>query len=131
MAGSLRWFVYQLDNGSRVGVFLDESNTEALNGGAANIPPAGQRPTVQRPVGTKLRTITYKTPDGLRSVRVVALTPTIYNSIPASLSSIPNPLPASGNTGSGALQFWDKSPERLKIPRFGLDTGLTDGDSPN
>lgn len=129
MAGSLRWFSYQMDNGNRVGVFLDESNTEAVNGGAANVPPAGTRPTVQRPVGTRLRTIVYKTADGLRSIRCVALTPTVYNSIPASLSTIPNPLPASGTTGGGALQFWDKIPERIKQPRF-VDTGLTDGDTP-
>ncbi len=129
MAGSLRWFAYQLDGGGLVGVFLDESNTEVLNGGAANVPPAASRPNLQRPVGTRLRQIVYKTADGLRTIRVVALNPTIYNAIPAALSSIPNPLPGSGSTGTGALLFWDKIPERVKVPRF-VDTGLTDGDTP-
>lgn len=130
MAGSKRWFRYELDSGLAVGVFLDESNTEAINGGAANVPPAASRPTVQKPQGTRLRTIVYKSADGLRAIRCVALTPAVYNAIPAALSSIPNPLTASGTGGGGALQFWDKVPERLKPPRFALDTGLTDGDTP-
>lgn len=130
MAGSLRWFVYQLDSGGSVGVFLDESNTEVVNGGAANTPPAVSRPTVQRPVGTRLRTIVYKSADGLRTIRCVALTPTVYNAIPAALGQIPNPLPPSGTGGGGQLQFWDKIPERQKRPRFGIDSGLVDGDSP-
>jgi hypothetical protein len=129
MAGSLKWFQYTLDDGTNCGVFLDESNTEAVNGGAANTPPVGSRPTRQRPVGTRLRSILYKSTDGLRSIRCVALNLTIYGAIPASLSSIANPLPAAGG-GGGNLIFWDKTPERVRTPRFGLDSGLNDGDNP-
>lgn len=130
MAGSLRWFRYTLDDGENVGVFLDESNTEVLNGGVANTPPIGQRPTRQRPNGTRLRSITYKTADGLRTIKCVALTQQIYAGVPAALATIPNPLPASGTTGGGQLAFWSKQPELVKPPRFGIDTGLNDGDNP-
>lgn len=130
MAGSLRWFRYTLGDGENVGVFLDESNTERINGGTANVPPVAQRPTRTRPVGTRLRTIIYKTQDGLRTIRIVALNDTIYNAIPATLATIPNPLDPAGNTGGGQLVFWDKVPERVRPVRFGADTGLTDGDTP-
>jgi hypothetical protein len=130
MAGSKRWFQYTLDDGSNCAVFLDESNTEALNGGAANTPPVGSRPTRTRPVGTKLRTIVYQSADGLRKIRCVALNATIYGAVPAALGTIPNPLPASGTQGGGNLVFYDKTPERVRAVRFGVDTGLTDGDVP-
>jgi hypothetical protein len=129
LAGSLKWFSYQLDGGTNVGVFLDESNTEVINGGVAASPPAGQRPTLTRPVGTKLRQIIYKSADGRRTIRCVALNSTVYNGIPAALSSIPSPLPSIGGEATGNLLFWDKTPERRKQPRFGVDTGLTDGDN--
>jgi hypothetical protein len=130
MAGSLRWFNYVLDDGSNCGVFLDESNTEQINGGAANIPPVGTRPTRQRPNGTRLRYILYKSTDGNRAIKCVALNPTIYGAIPASFATLPNPLPPTTGPGSGQLVFWDKIPERTRPPRFGADTGITDGDSP-
>lgn len=130
MAGSLRWFNYVLDDGTNCGVFLDESNTEQINGGAANVPPVGSRPTRQRPQGTRLRSILYKSPDGSRSIRCVALNQTIYAAIPANFATLPNPFPPTTGPGSGTLAFWDKIPERVRPPRFGGDTGITDGDTP-
>jgi hypothetical protein len=127
MAGSKRWFQYTLDDGTNVAVQLDESNTEAVNGAVANIPASP--PTRQAPKGTKLRTITYASADGLRKIRCVALNNTIYGAIPASLGSIPNPLPAAGG-GGGTLFFDSKQPERVRSPKFRSDTGLNDGDSP-
>jgi hypothetical protein len=126
MAGSKRWFQYTLDDGTNVGVLLDESNTEVINGGIANPPPVASAPTRQVPKGTKLRSIFYTSPDGNRVIRCIALTPTIYNGIPANLRTIPDPL-----GGPAPLTFIRKNPEKVKTPAFAVDTGLNDGDTPN
>lgn len=124
MAGSKRWFVYTLDDGTSTGVLLDESNTEGINGGAANTPLAATAPTRQAPKGTKLRSIYYASADGNRVIKVVALNPTIYSAIPGTFRTITDPL------GGGTLNFIRKRPEVVKAPAFGVDTGLTDGDNP-
>jgi hypothetical protein len=125
MAGSKKWFNYQMDDGTNVGVLLDESNTEAVNGAAANTPPAATAPTRQVPRGTRLRSIYYENTDGTRVIKVVALNPTIYGGVPANLRTITDPI-----TGTGNLTFVRKRPEVVKSPVFGTDTGLTDGDNP-
>lgn len=127
MAGSKRWFAYTMDDGTVVGVQLDESNTEAINGTAANNPATA--PVRQAPKGTRLRYITYRSADGLRKIRCVALNQTVYNAIPAANRTISNPIGGTG-PGSGTLTFDNKTPERVRVPKFG-DTGLTDGDTPN
>jgi hypothetical protein len=124
MAGSKRWFNYTLDDGTNCGIFLDESNTEALNGGAANVPSAAARPTRNIPKGTKPRSIYYQSADGNRVIRCIALNATIYAGVPAALGTITDPL------GGGTLTFLRKRPEVVKAPAFGVDTGLTDGDTP-
>lgn len=126
MAGSKRWFSYTLDDGSTCGVFLDESNTEVINGGAANPPPAISAPTRNYPSGTRLRSIYYASADGNRVLRCIALNQTIFAAIPASLRTIPDPL-----TTGATLTFIRKRGEVVRTPAFGADTGLTDGDSPN
>jgi hypothetical protein len=123
MAGSRRWFSYVLDDGTTVGVNLDESNTEAINGAAANVPPAASAPTRNYPSGTRLRSIYYSSADGNRVIRCVALNATIYAGIPANLRTITDPI------SGGTLSFLRKSPERVKAPTF-FDTGLNDGDAP-
>ena len=124
MAGSKRWFSYQLDDGTNGGVFLDESNTETINGGASNTPLAGA-PTRQVPKGTRLRAIYYKSTDGNRTLKIYALNQTIYSAIPANLRTIADPLTPGQN-----LVFDRKRPEITRAPAFGIDTGLTDGDNP-
>lgn len=124
MAGSKRYFVYTLDDGTTAGVLLDESNTEAINGAAANPPAAASAPTRSVPAGTKLRSIYYQSSDGLRTIRCVALTAAIYNAIPASNRTITDPL-----TPANTLTFKYKRPEVVRVPFFG-DTGLLDGDNP-
>jgi hypothetical protein len=125
MAGSKRWFNYILDDGTVVGAQLDESNTEAINGTAANVPGAATAATRNYPSGTKLRSIYYSSTDGNRIIRCVALNATIYAGIPAANRTIPDPL-NPGNT----LTFLRKRPEVSRSPNFAADTGLTDGDSP-
>lgn len=124
MAGSLKWFQYQLDDGTNVGILADESNVELVNGSAANTPPPASAPTRQAPKGTRLRYVFYSSVDGDRTIKIAALTPTIYNGIPANFRTITDPL------GGGTLTFVRKRPEIVKSPVFGVDTGLTDGDNP-
>lgn len=128
MAGSKRWFRYDASTGNPTNGFailLDESNTEAVNGGAANPPALTARPLTQIPKGYKPRRIYYQSADGNRVISCVALNETIYNAIPANQGTIPNPI------GGGTLTFLRKTPEEVRLPNFGADTGLDDGDSPN
>lgn len=127
MAGSKRWFNYTLDDGTNVGIQADESNVEAVNGGASNDPPALTAPTRQAPKGTKLRTVYYANTAGTRTIAIPVLNQTIYNGIPANFRTIPDPL---GGATPGTLTFVRKRPEISKVPKFSVDTGLTDGDSP-
>ena len=130
MAGSKRWFAYTLDDGTSVGILADESNVEAVNGAASNTPIVGSRPTRGAPKGTRLRFISYKSDDGLRTVRIPVLNTTIYGAIPAALQTIPNPITPGAGEGGGNLIFDYKRGEVSRIPKFGIDTGLTDGDKP-
>jgi hypothetical protein len=128
MAGSKRWFRYDADTGNPTTGFallLDESNTEAINGTAANVPALASRPVIQAPKGIKPRRIYYQSADGLRTIVVIALNATIYNAIPGTFPTIPDPL-----TTGGTLNFVRKRAEEQRLPNFGSDTGLTDGDSP-
>jgi hypothetical protein len=127
MAGSRRWFQYTLDDGTAVGIQADESNVEAVNGGNANVPASP--PTRQAPKGTRLRAVRYRSSDGKRVITIPILTSTVYASIPASLGTISNPLGATGE-GGGTLYFDSKIPEKVKVPKFAIDSGLTDDDTP-
>lgn len=126
MAGSKRWFAYTMDDGTVVGIQADESNIESVNGGAAAPPPAASQPTRQLPKGTRVRRAYYTSSAGTRTIVIPILNATIYNAIPASLSTITDPIAGTGN-----LTFLRKRPEIVRSPIFGVDTGLTDGDSPS
>jgi hypothetical protein len=125
MAGSKRWFLYVLDDGSSVGIQADESNVEAINGTAAAVPPVASRPTRTAPAGTKLRFVQYVSTDGNRKIRIPCLTPTIYGAIPAANATITDPI-----TPANTLVFDYKRAEVPRQPKFGTDTGINDGDSP-
>lgn len=125
MAGSKRWFVYVMDDGTEVGILADESNVETVNGGAAASPSAGTGPTRQLPKGTKVRTVSYSNSAGTRTIRIPVLNQTIYSGIPANLATITDPIAGTGN-----LTFLRKRPEIVKPPVWAVDTGLDDGDNP-
>ena len=126
MAGSKRWFVYVADDATRHGILLDESNTEAINGAAA-APPTTNIPVYQVPKGMKAREIIYQSADGNRTIKCYALNTTVYNSIPTNFRTIPDPIAG----GAAVLTFVRKNAEKVRLPNFGADTGLNDGDSPN
>lgn len=123
MAGSIKWFVYTTDTGVDYGLKLDESNTEAINGGTQDlITGANIVPAVPRNI--KPREIFYTNAARTRTVRTVALTQTIYNAVVGgSVPTIPDPIAG----GSATLGLIRARGERIQLP-VPLDTGLTDGD---
>jgi len=124
MAGSKRWFRYTTDLGQTFAINLDESNTEAVNGAAADVPAAAARPVYNRPAGLKPRRFVYTNASGTRSLTVTVLTPAIYAANPPVPASIVDTLPEA----SGNLIFERRIPETTRGIRWG-DTGLTGGDA--
>jgi len=120
MAGSLRNFQYRTDNGANFLFRGDESNTEAVNGTAANIVVANAgNPGIPRNI--KPRRVYYASADGNRTLSAIASTVAIYNEPP---QTIGDPI-----DGTGVLTLVRKTPERVRLyPN--VDTGLTDGDTP-
>ena len=120
MVGSMKWFVYTTDAGDDFGIFRDESNVEAVNGGTQDYPNAGAI-VYAVPNNLKPRLVTYESNDGSVRRDIVALTQTIYNGIAAGATMTDQ---ATGLT----LTFVRKKGEVVRIPR-GIDTGITDGDN--
>ena len=123
MAGSNKWFVYTTDDGTDYAIQLDESNTEAVNGATQDY-VAGVAFKYSVPKNLRPRTAYYASPDGNRKIRCVALTQTIYNGIPANVTSINDPI-----TPTATLNLVRIRPEVISPLPFANDTGLTDGDA--
>jgi len=123
MAGSRKWFVYTDDTGTDYAINLDESNTEAVNSTGLGFPADG--PTAAVPKNIKPREIFYSNAARTRTIRCVALTPTIYTgAISGGVDTIVDPIAGTGN-----LALSRANGERRRIPTP-LDTGLDDGDQP-
>lgn len=120
MAGSIKWFVYTTDSGEDFALKLDESNTEALNGGVQDFPAVA--PTqFALPRNVKPRYVIYRNAAATITRKVIALTATIFGN---SLTGAPTITDAvSGET----LTLYRRVGEIVSLP-FGADTGLTDGD---
>lgn len=123
MAGSIKWFVYTTDSGVDYALKLDESNTEAINGGTQdyvtglNIVPAVPR-------NIKPREIFYTNAARTRTIRCVALTQTIYNAV------VGGSVPTIADTiagGAATLGLIRANGERIQLP-VPLDSAQTDGD---
>lgn len=123
MAGSLKWFVYTTDDGTDFAIKLDESNTEAVNGATQDY-VAGTAFRFAIPSNLKPRRAVYASPDGTRTISCVALTQTIYNGVPANVTSITDPLNNANTLGLVRIL-----PERISPLPFANDTGLDDGDA--
>lgn len=121
MAGSNKWFIYTTDSGSDFALLLDESNTEAVNGGTQDF-LNDSTVVFALPRNIKPRFAVYENAAGTRQIKCVALTTTIYNGIPTTVTSITDPI------GGGTLSLKRIRPEVISLP-FGVDTGLTDGDA--
>jgi hypothetical protein len=121
MAGSLKWFSYQSDDGTDWAFFGDESNIEAANGNGFNGSPPGQN--FKPPSNLRVRYAVYGNLAGTRNIRVPVMSQAIYNALDAA-STIPSP------DGAETLNLIRKRPELISpIPTI-FDTGLDDGDQP-
>lgn len=122
MAGSLRWFDYESDDGTNWALFADEGNVEAANGAAAT----GGAPTGQNykpPANLKVRYAVYGRA-GSSTLKVPILTQAVYNAL-TSADTIPDPF-----TTGVDLPLIRKRPEVISPLPTVSDTGLTDGDNP-
>lgn len=122
MAGSNKWFVYTTDDGTDFALYADESNTEAVNGSIQDYVPAVAI-KFALPKNVRPRRAVYASADGTRTVTCYCLTQTIYNGVPANVSSITDPL------GTGTLGLIRIRPEVITRLPFAGDTGLNDGDA--
>lgn len=125
MAGSIKWFVYTTDAGKDYAIRLDESNTEAVNGGTQDYTD-GLAIADALPRNIKPRYVEFSNTARTRVIKCVCLTPTIYagmaGDVPA-VASITDPIAGTGSLGLLALVGEKR---RLPVP---YDTGLTDGDA--
>lgn len=123
MAGSRKWFAYTDDLGTTFAIQLDESNTEAVNGGTNDLIDGANVPNAV-PRNIKPRAVYYTNVDRTRTIRCVCLTPTIYSGVIAGgVPTITDPI-----AGTGSLGLIRSEGERRTLP-IPLDTGLNDGDA--
>jgi hypothetical protein len=127
MSGSRKWFVYTDDAGDNYAINLDESNTEAVNAGSNSYPSTGG-PKDSVPRNITPRELFYSNPTRTRTIKCVALTQAIYNTIIAgsggAIATITDPI-----GGTGTLGLSRANGERRRVPTP-VDTGLDDGDQP-
>jgi hypothetical protein len=124
VAGSIKWFVYTTDAGDDYAIRLDESNTEALNGGTQDF-VTGLATKDALPRNIKPREIFYSNNARTRRIRCVALTQAIYNgAIAGGVTSIPDPIAG----GAATLGLIAAKGEQIRLP-VPFDTGLDDGDA--
>nr|WP_192964611.1 hypothetical protein [Synechococcus sp.] len=114
MAGGNRHFTYTADSGQKYAIFLDKSNTLAVN--SSGYEWTTSDPVAKLPRNIKPRTLTYASPDGLRRIRAVALDPAKFASAPM---QIPDPLTPNQN-----LNLIQKVPEIMRGMPRAQDTGL-------
>lgn len=126
MTGSRKWFVYTADNGVDYAIELDESNTEAVNGGTQDYTSATTSIIHAVPRNITPRKLFYSDPQGLRVIECVALTPTIYNGAYANVRTISDPYDTSQTPAT--LNLIRQRAEKIRLPRPD-DTNLQDGDS--
>lgn len=125
MAGSRKWFVYSSDLGTDYAISLDESNTEAVMGGADG--DYTDTSTVQAavPRNIKPRAVYYGNAARTRTIKCTVLTPAQYTDIVGGTAAqtITDPI-----EGTGTLTLIRAEGEKISIP-FPFDTGITDGDA--
>lgn len=123
MAGSLKWFVYTDDGGTDFAIYLDESNTEAVNGGTQDYVD-GLNLTNALPRNITPREVFYTNAQRTRTIRCVALTQTIYQGVVSGgVPTINDPI--NGNENALGLIRANGERRRLPVP---LDSGINDGD---
>lgn len=123
MTGSMKWFVYTSDEGTDFAAFLDESNTESVNGGTQDYPTGAATPVFAIPRNVKPRYAVYQSNDGAITRKVVCLTPTIFGSVGSTVATI-----TDSAYPTVTLTLRRTVGEKLRRP-YGVDTGINDGDA--
>ncbi len=125
MAGSRKWFVYSSDIGANYAIQLDESNTEAVMGGADGDYTDTTTVNAAVPRNIKPRAVFYGNATRTRVIKCTVLTAARYASIldGTEAQSITDPIDTA-NT----LTLVRAQGEQISIP-FPFDSGLTDGDA--
>lgn len=123
MAGSRKWFVYELNGGvASFAINLDESNTENVMGAVGDY---GATTTILNslPRNISPRKAYYSNADRTRTIPVVVLTDAAYEDILTTDPTIDDPF-QTGQT----LALTRLEPERRTLVPSAVDTGLNDGD---
>jgi hypothetical protein len=120
MAGSLKYFTYTADDGTKFAVFADESNIEAVNNGNVEaITPAAK---YKLPGNLKPRCAAYENTDGTIRRKVIVLNEDAL----AALA----PGQSFSDQSSGVSVFLRRiDGEAIQLPNL-ADTGLNDQDDP-
>lgn len=100
----------------------DESNTEAIHDTVPNPPTTPLATRFGIPRNVKPRTAYYASGTTTRALRIVVATLARFNTLPATIT---DPI-----AGTGTLALAGVTSEKLRLYKVGIDTGLTDGDSP-
>ena len=124
MAGSRKWFVYTSDTTAEYAIQLDESNTEAVMGGADGDYTDTTTVTVAVPRNITPREVFYANAARTRTIKCTVLTAERYATIldGTDAQTIPDPIDTDET-----LVLVRAAGERVTLP-FAGDTGLTDGD---
>lgn len=121
MAGSLKWFQYTTDTGVDFGVFMDESNGEAVGNTDWTASSAG---LFKLPKNVKPRYARYVSADGTRAANIIVTDNT------ASVTTLPSTIDfdVAGRAAPVQLTLSEFVGERIRLIPRADDTGLNDGD---
>lgn len=125
MAGSRKWFVYTTDTDQDYAIQLDESNTEAVMGGADGDYTDTSTVIAAVPRNFTPRFVVYANADRTREIKCTVLTAARYALIleGSEAQTITDPI-----EGAGTLTLIRAKGEQVTFP-FAGDTGLQDGDA--
>lgn len=124
MAGSRKWFIYQLNGGTQsFAINLDESNTENVMGSSGDY--TGTDTILNSlPRNISPRKAVYSNAARTRNIPVVVLDDATYESILSTDPTIDDPF-QTGQT----LSLTRLEPEKRTLIPVAFDTGLNDGDA--
>lgn len=118
MAGSLKWFKYETDNGDSFGVLMDESNGEAV-GNQDFVVSDYLVVRYALPRNVEPRYALYRTQDGKQTAKIILTDPA------ASIANLPAQILLFNGVNANLTRVIGEVMAPIPIH---LDTGLDDGD---